>query len=203
LDVGCGQGALLDRLAGIGFTNVLGVDPFVEKSFTTDWGAKVIKQSIEEVTGEFDVIMFHHSLEHVPDPAATLRHANSILATDGICYIRVPTPSSEAFEIYGADWVQLDAPRHLGVPSRDGMAQIAGRCGFRVAEVIDDSRGFGFWGSELYRKGIHLNPGGRGEANPLDHFASTQLGEWEERAARLNEIGRGDQAAFILRRDTV
>jgi SAM-dependent methyltransferase len=201
LDVGCGKGALINRLAGIGFRNLLGVDQFAKSSFTTENGAKVSKQSLEEVTGEFDVVMFHHSLEHMPDVATVLRHVNKILAPKGICYVRIPTPSSEAFEVFGENWVQLDAPRHISLPSRDGMKKLAQATGFRVDDVIDDSLGFGIWGSELYRKGIHLNPGWRGEVKAQEHFDPKDLNEWFNRTVILNEKGRSDQVGFVLRKE--
>ena len=39
-----------------------------------------MKRYLSEVTGEFDVIMFNHSLEHVPDLVATLAAAYEKLA---------------------------------------------------------------------------------------------------------------------------
>ncbi len=58
--------------------------------------------------------MFNHSLEHVPDPVATLKVAYEKLAAGGMCLARVPTTSSEAWTTYRADWVQADAPSAHG-----------------------------------------------------------------------------------------
>ena len=93
------------------------------------------KAYLQDVVGTFDVIMFHHSLEHVPDPRRELADAAERLAPDGFCVVRLPTPSSEAFRLYREDWVQIDPPRHIALPSRDGMALLAERAGFRVIVI--------------------------------------------------------------------
>ncbi len=90
IDVGCGGGALLDRLATIGFSNLSGADPFIEADGKTPQGVPLMKRYLGEVTGEFDLIMFNHSLEHMPDPVATLRAAHDKLAPGGMCLVRLP-----------------------------------------------------------------------------------------------------------------
>src|SRR5437588_787904 len=80
LDVGCGGGALLDRLASVGFDNLSGADPFIAADGETSQGVPLMKRYLSDVTGEFDLIMFNHSLEHVPDPVATLKVACGKLA---------------------------------------------------------------------------------------------------------------------------
>jgi SAM-dependent methyltransferase len=68
LDVGCGAGALLDQLAGLGFTKLMGADPFIASDVRTRRGVEIKKLRLSEVADKFDVIMFHHSFEHVPWP---------------------------------------------------------------------------------------------------------------------------------------
>ncbi len=198
LDVGCGAGLLLDRLALIGFRQLSGVDPFIPDEVRTPAGVIVRKTRFNEIAAPQDVIMFHHSLEHVPDPAAELRHAATLLKDGGRCIVRVPTPSSSIWKNYGVHWVQLDAPRHIFLPSRTGIARLAVRTGFILEKVIDDSWAFGFWGSELYRRGIALH-GPEGAVDPSDHFEAKQIAEWAKMATNLNASGEGDQVAFVLR----
>lgn len=196
LDVGCGRGALLDYLAGIGFGALAGVDPFVERDFATRAGVPVAKAVLQDVSGSFDAVMFHHSLEHVPDPVAALAAAHKRLHPGGACLVHVPTTTSEAWRRYRENWVQLDAPRHLLVPSRAGMRIMAERSGFALERTIDDSSGFQFWGSELYRRGIPLHGTGRAAAP----FTRGELAGYARRAKALNAQGLGDQAAFVLRK---
>lgn len=194
LDVGCGGGALLDRLAGVGFTDLTGVDPFIAADGETPRGVPLMKRDLCEVTGEFDLIMFNHSLEHVPDPVATLKLATEKLAAGGICLARVPTTSSEAWTTYAADWVQIDAPRHFVIPSRRAMALAADRVGLRVEQTFDDSNLGQFMGSEAYRRDVAVT-----DPKILRMFGLKQIWEWEKRADELNRQGRGDQMGVVLR----
>jgi SAM-dependent methyltransferase len=192
LDVGCGAGRLLDRLARAGFSNLMGIDPLILQDTRTSSGVHIKKTLLAQVIGTFDVIMFNHSLEHVTDPVAVLKDAAKRLATDGRVLVRVPTPSSDAWQIYGIDWVQLDAPRHIVLPSREGAAIMAQQAGLAVKDVIDDSGTFQFTGSEQYRRDIPLR-----ERNTL--FSEDDLARFAERAAALNALHRGDQAMFVMK----
>lgn len=194
LDVGCGDGALLDRLARVGFTNLLGADPFIAADSETPQGVPLTKGYLSEVAGEFDLIMFNHSLEHVPDPIAALKAASEKLTADGICLARTPTTSSEAWTTYLADWVQIDAPRHFVVPSRQAMALAAEKAGLRVERIFDDSNFGQFMGSEAYRRGVAVT-----DPKILRMFSPKQIWEWEKSADQLNRLGRGDQAGFVMR----
>jgi SAM-dependent methyltransferase len=193
LDVGCGGGALLERLACVGFTRLAGADPFIGADGHTARGIPLMKRYLNEVAGEFDLIMFNHSLEHIPDPVATLRMASERLAPEGICLARVPTTSSEAWNIYGSDWVQADAPRHMVIPSRRGMALAAEKAGLRVVKTFDDSTLGQFMGSEAYRRDIAVT-----DPRILRAFGPKQIWEWEKRAVQLNRQCRGDQTGFVL-----
>jgi SAM-dependent methyltransferase len=194
LDVGCGSGELLDRLARVGFTHLTGADPFIAADGRSPRGVPLMKRELSGVPGEFDLIMFNHSLEHVPDPVAALEVAAAKLAPGGVCLARVPTTTSEAWEIYGADWVQADAPRHMVIPSRRGMELAAERAGLRVEKTFDDSTLGQFMGSEAYRRDVAVT-----DPKILRLFTFRQLRRWEKRAQRLNDQNRGDQAGFVLR----
>ena len=198
LDVGCGSGALLDRLSRAGFTNVSGVDPFLASDCTTPEGVPLLKSHLHAVTGSFDLIMFNHSLEHVPDPVATLKDAREKLSDSGICLVRLPTTSSEAWTTYGPDWFQIDAPRHIVIPSRQGMALAADAVGLRVDYASDDSSVAQFVGSEAYRRDIPLTEL-KSIRSLLRLFGARRIWVWDRRAARLNRQGRGDQTGFVLR----
>jgi SAM-dependent methyltransferase len=199
LDVGCGSGMLVFALGLAGVKDVTGVDPFMATERNLSTGGRLRRQDISELDGGYDLIMFHHSFEHLPDPEASLREALKRLTPGGRVLIRMPTPSSQAFETYGAAWVQLDAPRHLVVLSRQGMDRLCQRTGARVVSVNDDSTGFQFWGSEQYLRGIPLMGGQSVMAAPHDaSFSRTQLQDWEKQAVALNRQGRGDQAAWVI-----
>lgn len=191
LDVGCGGGRLLDRLKGIGFTNLRGVDPFVEEDQVSQDGVAITKGHLADLREDFDLIMFNHSLEHVMDPIGELVVAREHLMPGGKCLVRIPTVSSHAWEYYGIDWVQLDAPRHIAIPSRTGMAKGANLAGFQLVDTIDDSTSFQFEGSERYRANVPL----------LNHdfpIVAQDRARFTRDSASLNAQGRGDQVGFVL-----
>ena len=204
LDVGCGSGMLVFALGLAGVKDVTGVDPFMLAERTLSTGGRLRRQDLSEVEGLYDLIMFHHSFEHVRDPEAILREALKRLTPGGRILIRMPTPSSQTFETYGAAWVQLDAPRHLVVLSRAGVDRLCERVGATVVSVDDDSTGFQFWGSEQYLRGIPLMDGGSVMVAPRDApFSKAQLQSWEKQAVVLNGQGRGDQAAWVIAPDQI
>jgi SAM-dependent methyltransferase len=194
IDVGCGGGALLDRLATIGFSNLSGADPFIEADGETPQGVPLMKRYLSEVTGEFDLIMFNHSLEHMPDPIDNLQAAHDKLAPGGMCLVRLPTTSSEAWTVYRQDWLQIDAPRHTVIPSRRGMELAADSVGLQVEKTFDDSTLFQFLGSEAYRHDVALN-----DPKILRFFGPKRVWGWQRRTEQLNQQGHGDQTAFVLR----
>ena len=198
LDVGCGQGRLLLRMALGGFHHLTGADPFVAQDIHYRNGVSILKQDLNELAQsgkQFDFIMLHHSLEHMPNQADALRAAASLLSPRGVILIRIPLSDSFAWEHYRENWVQLDAPRHLYLHSRRSIQLVAKECGLSIYKSIDDSSKFQFTGSELYQRGISLSASKKAR----NIFSRSQLRQYQQQAYALNTAGRGDQAAFYLR----
>jgi len=199
LDVGSGSGAFIRHLRAAGFDDAVGIDPYLEEDILDNSGVAVRKAELGAMCGEWDRIMFHHSLEHTPNQLETLSLARARLSPRGICIIRIPIVNW-AWKEYGTDWVQLDPPRHLCVHTEKSFRLAAAKSGLRVTRVQYDSTRFQFVGSELYRKGVPLRTG----LAELDrHFTKAQLEAFERRAEELNRDGLGDQAVFFLEPDVV
>jgi len=194
LDVGCGAGRLLRDLRFAGFDNLTGIDPFLPCDVEFE-GIRLKKRYMEELDGAFDFIMLHHSFEHMGDPKAALGEVHRLLQPGRLALVRCPVANSYAHRTYGADWVQLDAPRHLFIPSRTGFEQLARACGFELWKTTYDSSEFQFEGSELYRRDIPLRSGRR-----QSPFRRRELREFARLAARLNRDLDGDSACFYLRK---
>lgn len=198
LEVGCGNGSLLVELESEGFRNLTGADPFVENDITYPGGVRVLKRRLQEMQGRFDFAMIHHAFEHVPDPLETLVEFRRLLAPGRTLLVRVPIASS-AWEEYGIDWVQLDAPRHFYLHTEKSMEVLAGKTGFKVRYVVFDSTEFQFWGSEQYRKGVALrDPSSHAMDASRSGFTSGQISGFRARAEKWNQERRGDQACFFL-----
>jgi SAM-dependent methyltransferase len=201
LDLGCGAGHLLLELRKQGFQKLVGADPFISSTIRYPNGVTVYKRLLEELHGAFDLIMLHHSFEHMPQPQAVLDRIFRLLQPGGTVLVRIPIADSFAWRRYGTNWVQLDAPRHLFLHTKMSMALLASRSGFTITDVRYDSSAFQFWGSEQYLRGIPLrSPRSYAENPGRSMFSQRQIVDFERRARELNEAAEGDQAVFFLRR---
>jgi SAM-dependent methyltransferase len=201
LDVGSGSGMYIYFLREIGFMNALGIDLYLDESIQYDNGARVIKETVHNMGQQWDLIMFNHSFEHIPDPLETLQQVSRLLAEGGVCLIRIPTVSSYAWQHYGVNWVQLDAPRHFFLHSTKSINILAEKAGLRLREVVYDSTEFQFLGSEQYLRGISLYSDRSYSRNPAASiFSQSQVEVFKTRAQQMNRQNRGDQAAFYLAR---
>lgn len=201
LDVGCGGGRLLLSMFENGFTDLTGVDPYVREDIRYASGVHVYRRELAEIEGPFDLVMMHHSFEHLPDQQDTLARLHERLAPGGVVLLRVPTVSSRAWSEYGTDWVQLDAPRHLYLHSVQSLELLAKASGFEVGRIDYDSTSFQFWGSEQYRRGITLRDARSYAVSPEGSaFSQAEIDAWERESEALNRAGQGDQLCLYLRK---
>lgn len=200
LDVGCGNGqSFLYPLAEIGFSNLLGCDPYLEKPISYSNGLKIENTNVFEMKGQWNMITYHHSFEHISDPLENLQKAKELLVDGGVCLIRIPTASSFAWKHYRANWAQLDAPRHFFLHTVESMQELANRSGLELYKVIYDSTHFQFSGSEKYVNDTALaEPRKKG----IMKFIRRKLKkrEYTRKAKELNQKHQGDQAGFYLRK---
>jgi SAM-dependent methyltransferase len=186
LDVGSGSGQLVEILRAVGF-DAHGIDPFLDSDLPY-----VRRSSLEEVEGGWDLIMFHHSLEHMRNHIEVLRIARSKLALGGTCLVRIPI-ANWAWKHYGGNWVQLDPPRHLVIHTLTSFRMTVEAAGFQITRIIFDSQDLQFRGSELYRRNVAL-----ADERARNYFSSREIRHFRDRADKLNEKDLGDQAAFFL-----
>jgi len=201
LDVGCGKGHFLKRLRDLGMTDLTGVDPYGTFEDGSENARsrcpRLIRGSIEDVHGTFDIIVFNHSLEHVEEPVAVLCAARTRLSDGGRIVVRIPV-IGYAWRRYGRHWVQLDAPRHMTIFSQRGIRECAARAGLAIEQVTYDSTAFQFWGSEEYARGVYPSVDARAVTfraalRSAGHIVSGM------QALRLNARHDGDQAAYVMR----
>jgi 2-polyprenyl-3-methyl-5-hydroxy-6-metoxy-1,4-benzoquinol methylase len=200
LDVGCGAGALLLRLQREGFRFLLGADPFIAADIDYGNGVRILKRGVEELDGQFDFVMLHHSFEHMPDPAAVLRTLSRRLAAGGTLLLRIPVSDCFARKKYGLNWMAWDAPRHLYLHSVKSMQLLAAGAGMEIANIVYDSSIQQFSSSELYIRGVpYVEHGRYRPGNSPGAFSQEKWDEFEKQAAELNQRGEGDTACFYLR----
>jgi 2-polyprenyl-3-methyl-5-hydroxy-6-metoxy-1,4-benzoquinol methylase len=143
LDVGCGEGALVHRLAGwLEGRPVVGVD-LEEPSLQAGWALhrapnltyRVARaESLPFAEGEFDLVSGIEVLEHLPQPELALAE----MARCARRHLLVSVPREPLWRalnlLRGAYWPELgNTPGHLNHWSRRGFASLLARHG----EVVE------------------------------------------------------------------
>ena len=117
LDVGAGDGALLDALTAHG-RDALGLERVATRP-------DIREATLDEIDGSWAAIVFWHSLEHLRSPGDEVRRAASMLAPRGMLVIAVPNAESLQACMFGDRWLALDLPRHLvHLPARALIRQL-------------------------------------------------------------------------------
>ena len=131
LDVGSGDGALLDALAALG-REAVGLERGPVGR------ADVIAAELSDFTtrqGEWAAIVMWHSLEHLHDAPHALDHAAGLLAPRGVLMIAVPNRDSWQARALGDRWLALDLPRHLTHLTASALLARLGQDGLAIERV--------------------------------------------------------------------
>ena len=197
LDVGTGSGSLLYKLKQLGFSNLMGIDPFLDEE---TYQIEIKKTSLEKLEENeiFDLIMFHHSFEHTANPIETLIAAKNHLKEKGLILIRSPIVSY-AFEKYAENWFQIDAPRHLHIQSLRGIKIMLDKVGLKINEIYYDSTYSQFLISENYSHNISMNESQKGFFSSLISmlFSPTKR-KFRIEAKKLNKLAEGDSVTYYV-----
>lgn len=120
LDVGSGDGVLVDALAARG---------------REARGLERGDPEVTEVGGAWAAVVFWHSLEHLRAPGAAVDAAAGLLEPGGVLVVAVPNAASLQARAFGERWFALDLPRHLThVPAGALRARLEA-LGLRVVRV--------------------------------------------------------------------
>ena len=84
LDIGCGDGKLLDRLSVLGW-QTYGIELSSPVAFLRHHRLDAPPED-----GSFDLVILHHVLEHVVEPLDLLRQAARSLRDGGVLFLSVP-----------------------------------------------------------------------------------------------------------------
>ncbi|MBM4253252.1 MAG: class I SAM-dependent methyltransferase [Deltaproteobacteria bacterium] len=142
LDVGCGSGVIVRFARSLGWDAMgIDMDP-VAVGKAQAIGLNVVQGSpadIPKYGQEFDCIMCCHVLEHVHDPIAMLKILKSALKPCGTLFLVLPNSQSGLRAHFSENWRGLEAPRHLQIPSQQGLTSLLAALGFKVKVVYDPS----------------------------------------------------------------
>jgi hypothetical protein len=105
LDVGAGDGALLDALKARGRAAV-GLERTADRP-------DVRAAEIYEIDGDWAGVVFWHTLEHLREAGPALKHAAGLLGPGGTLVIAMPNADSIQARVFGDRWFALDPPLHI------------------------------------------------------------------------------------------
>ena len=138
LDVGCGTGAFLsvarDSYACAGQDVSAEAAAVVrDRLGLPAYGGELA--ALDPTAGRFDVVTLFDVIEHVPEPAATLRTVCRLLAPRGIVLITTGDVDSLICRLTGRWWHLMTPPEHLTFFSRDGLTRVVVRQGLAIRHV--------------------------------------------------------------------
>ena len=123
IDVGCGGGLLTEGMATRG-AEVTGIDlsekplgvarlHLLESGLEVDYRQISAEQMATEAAGSFDVVTCLEMLEHVPDPASTVRACQQLLKPGGVAFFSTlnRNPKSYLFAVIGAEYLLKLLPK--------------------------------------------------------------------------------------------
>lgn len=139
LDVGCGEGRTLYRLKQLGWqTYGVELDHKAARHASETLGLNIFCVQLEEASFPaeyFDLLIFRHSLEHLPHPLASLCEAHRVLKVGGEAIVEVPNACSLQARLFRDRWVYWDIPRHLYTFSDVTLQRMLTRAGFSKASL--------------------------------------------------------------------
>lgn len=139
LDIGCGNGKLLNRMRKLGW-DVTGIETDHEavRLIRSKLQINVYKGNLEQAQfpgDTFDAITMHHVIEHLPDPLETLTECRRVLREDGILVLTTPNAESLGSIRYGMDWRGLEPPRHIYMFTIKSIQRAIKDAGFIIETV--------------------------------------------------------------------
>lgn len=158
-DYGCGSGRFLRFAQQLGM-ETFGVDASQNAiDVAQSTGLRCAVGSYENLPlkdEKFDVVRLNHVLEHLETPVEALVALGRHVAPGGRLIVTVPNTNSGVADLFGRDWYNLDAPRHLWDFSPHSLQLALARAGFAVEQTQFNGDGLNVYQSIRYaleRKG--------------------------------------------------
>lgn len=134
LDVGSGEGALLEALIARGRVAV-GLEQG-EQAARSRLDVRAVEiVDFDDRRGEWAAVTFWHALEHLRDPRGSIRQACALLAPLGLLVIAVPNRDSWQARSLKDRWLALDLPRHLVHLSARALLEGVRDCGLTIERI--------------------------------------------------------------------
>lgn len=149
VDIGCGNGALIEMLIAHGWdargTEVAPPEHFVNETVREHiYVGEFSHSSFPSET--FDTATIWHVLEHVSDPRAYLRELHRTQKRNGLLIIEVPNIDSWQARLTRRNWFNLDVPRHVFHFTPESITRLLEEEGYRVTLISHYSAVYSFYG---------------------------------------------------------
>jgi SAM-dependent methyltransferase len=158
LDVGCSDGAFLQKLSLAGIKSIRGTEP---SESAVHSASAIIRKSIYRGTVQqlreaerethYSAISCFQVLEHLEDPLAALRDLRNMLASDGLLFLVTHDFRSPLNRLAGKRSPIYDL-QHFQIFSRGGLANALKAAGFSTLECRS------FWNRYTFRYLLKLQP---------------------------------------------
>ncbi len=146
LEIGCGRGYLLRELKRLGSTVHC-----LESADAADWILDNQEVQVATLSDQqdqlwpfpdsfFQLTIFWHVLEHLPNPTTSLQQAYRCLESGGTLCVSVPNISSLQAKMNLTTWFHLDVPRHLIHFSQEGLIALLEKQGFEIIKITAGDR---------------------------------------------------------------
>jgi len=157
LDVGCATGDLLLAIRDTGNPNVTGVETGHDAAEVARARGLDVRigdlQDAAFADAAFDTVILSHTIEHVPDPAATLAEVARVLRPGGALILWLPNVESIEARLLRSYWIGYDAPRHLTTFGVSTLRNALARAGLTVADVRHEAVGLEWaWALRLFAR---------------------------------------------------
>jgi len=160
LDVGCGAGWMLKRLAKVGW-QVEGIEwnESAAEIARQRTGQKVWAGDFREIElpkEKYNLIYLSHVFEHFNNPIGALKRFYELLSANGKLIMVFPNADSTDAHWFGGNWFAWEVPRHLILSSPQSIFLLAKACGYVNATVRTRVADHLWVSSEAYKQ--KLNP---------------------------------------------
>ncbi len=139
LDIGAGNGALLERLRTMGFAELIGIEPSREAA---RWAPPDLRSSMRVEcfdagtlpAAHFTLIIVNQTIEHVPAPLELLAAAHGLLKPGGLLMLVSHNYRHWLMRLLGARSPIIDI-EHLQIFSPSSLRAALRRAGFSEADI--------------------------------------------------------------------